>query len=215
MAKPGYDHYNRGQILALVQMSISSRLSGFLLVLAAPCAGVPMAHAQSPAAVPFAQANWPLGFGGNLGMGASGYGDFAGLDESSRPKGWFMTSQSSETRLGLSGMNQMSAFGSFGSLQSDGMRFGYNFHNSPVSVYGGFNSLKYDSGLASQFTPSALSGTTSGYTMQGGVEFRPSPNLSLSVGASFTQMQPGRKDSDDTSKALTGESSGFDRVRAR
>ena len=107
----------------------------------------------------------------------------------------------------------MSAFGSFGSLQSDGMRFGYNFYNSPVSVYGGFNSLKYDLGLASQFTPSALSGTSSGYSMQGGVEFRPSPNLSLSLGASFIQMQPGRKDSDDTSKALTGDSSGFDRVR--
>ena len=69
------------------------------------CAGVPMAHAQSAAAVPYAQASWPLGFGGNLGMGANAYGDFAGLDEASRPKGWFMTSQSSETRLGFSSMN--------------------------------------------------------------------------------------------------------------
>jgi len=171
-----------------------------------------MAQAQS-AAVPFAQANWPLGFGG--GMGANAYGDFSGLDEASRPKGWFMNTQSSDVSLGLSGMSRMSAFGSFGSLQSEGMRFGYNFQNSPVSVYGGFNALKYDSGLAGQFAPSALSGTSSGYSMQAGVEFRPAANLSLSLGASIIQMQPGRKDSDNTSNALTGESSGFDRVRAR
>ena len=198
--------------LALVQMSIFWRLSGFVLIPATLCLGVPVAHAQS-AAVPFAQANWPLGFGG--GMGASAYGDFSGLDEASRPKGWFMNTQSSDVSLGLSGMSRMSAFGSFGSLQSEGMRFGYNFQNSPVSVYGGFNALKYDSGLASQFAPSALSGTSSGYSMQAGVEFRPAANLSLSLGASIIQMQPGRTDSDNTSNALTGESSGFDRVRAR
>jgi opacity protein-like surface antigen len=201
--------------LALVQMSLFLRISGSVLVLAALCPGVPMAHAQS-AAVPFAQANWPLGFGGNLAMGANAYGDFAGLDEASRPKGWFMREQSSDVRLGLSGMNQMSAFGSFGSLQSDGMRFGYNFHNSPVSVYGGFNALKYDPGLGGPFgTPSAFSGTSSGYSMQAGVEYRPAPNLSLSLGASFIQMQPGRTDSDSNAHALTGESSGFDRVRPR
>ena len=195
-------------------MSIFLRLSGSVLVFAALCLGAPLAHAQSPA-VPYAQTSWPLGFGGNLAMGANGYGDFAGLDDASRPKGWFINSQSSDMRLGLSGINQMSAFGSFGSLQSDGMRFGYNFQNSPVSVYGGFNALKYDSGLASQFAPSAFSGTSSGYSMQAGVEFRPAANLSVSVGASFIQMQPGRTDSDSTSRALTGKSSGFDRVRAR
>src|SRR6478736_8649977 len=119
-------------------MSMSSRISGSLFVVAALCLAAPAAHAQV-AAVPYSQANWPLGFGGNLGQGAGAYGDFVGLDEASRPKGWFMSTQSSDASLGLSGMGRMSAFGSFGSLQSDGMRFGYNFQNSPVSVYGGFN----------------------------------------------------------------------------
>ena len=124
--------------------------------------------------------------------------------------------QRSDVSLGLSGMSQMSAFGSFSSLQSEGMRFGYNFQNSPVSVYGGFNALKYDSGLGNPFAPSAaFSGTSSGYSMQAGVEFRPAANLSLSLGASFIQMQPGRTDSDINSRALTGESSGFDLVRPR
>jgi hypothetical protein len=214
MAKPGRDLYNRGGF-GLVQMSMVSRLSGFVLVVAALCLAAPAAHAQV-AAVPYSQANWPLGFGGNLGQGASAYGDFSGLDDASRPKGWFMSSQRSDMSLGLSGMSQMSAFGSFGSLQSEGMRFGYNFQNSPVSVYGGFNTLKYDSGLAGQFAPSgAFSGAASGYSMQAGVEFGPAANLSLSLGASFIQMQPGRADSDINSRALTGESSGFDRVRAR
>jgi opacity protein-like surface antigen len=200
--------------LALVQMSIFSRLSGSVLVVAALCLAAPAAHAQV-AAVPYSQTNWPLGFGGNLAMGANAYGNFAGLDEASRPKGWFINGQSSEVRLGLSGINQMSAFGSFGSLQSDGMWFGYNFQNSPVTIYGGFDTVKFNPGIASAFTPSALSGTASGYSMQAGVEFRPASNLSLSLGASFIQMQPGRTDSDKTSNALTGESSGCDRVRAR
>ena len=167
--------------------------------------------------MPYSQANWPLGFGGNLDQGASAYGDFAGFDgKEGRPAGWFIGTQRSDARLGLSGMSQMPAFGSLSSLQSEGMRFGYNFQNSPVSVYGGFNALKYDSGLASQFAPSAaFTGTSSGYSMQAGVEFRPAANLSLSLGASIIQMQPGRTDNDSTSNALTGESSGFDRVRAR
>ena len=206
--------YSVGGVLGLARMSISSRISGSVLAVAALCLAAPAAHAQV-AAVPYSQANWPLGFGGNLDQGASAYGDFAGLDEASRPKGWFMSTQSSDASLGLSGMGRMSAFGSFGSLQSDGMRFGYNFQNSPVSVYGGFSALKYDSGLAGQFAPSAFSGTSSGYSMQAGVEFRPAANLSVSLGASMIQMQPGRTDSDSTSRALTGESSGFDRVRAR
>jgi len=65
--------------------------------------------------VPYSQANWPLGFGGDLGQGASAYGDFAGLDgKEGRPTGWFIGSQRSDMSLGLSGMSQMSAFGSFG-----------------------------------------------------------------------------------------------------
>jgi len=198
-------------------MSIFSRISGSALAIAALCLGAPNAHAQAAAAVPYSQANWPLGFGGNLDQGASAYGDFAGFDgKEGRPAGWFIGTQRSDARLGLSGMSQMPAFGSLSSLQSEGMRFGYNFQNSPVSVYGGFNALKYDSGLASQFAPSAaFTGTSSGYSMQAGVEFRPASNLSLSLGASFIQMQPGRTDSDLNSRALTGESSGFDLVRPR
>ena len=198
-------------------MSIFSRISGSALAIAALCLGAPNAHAQAAAAVPYSQANWPLGFGGNLDQGASAYGDFAGFDgKEGRPAGWFIGTQRSDARLGLSGMSQMPAFGSLSSLQSEGMRFGYNFQNSPVSVYGGFNALKYDSGLASQFAPSAaFTGTSSGYSMQAGVEFRPAANLSLSLGASFIQMQPGRTDGDINSRVLTGESSGFDLVRPR
>ena len=197
-------------------MSVFRRISGSLFVVAALCLGGGNAHAQV-AAVPYSQANWPLGFGGDLGQGASAYGDFAGLDgKEGRPTGWFIGSQRSDMSLGLSGMSQMSAFGSFSSLQSDGMRFGYNFQNSPLSVYGGFNALKYDSGLSNPFAPSsAFSGASSGYSMQAGVEFRPAANLSLSLGASFIQMQPGRTDGDINSRVLTGESSGFDLVRPR
>lgn len=187
------------------------RLSGF--VFAVLWLGNSLAHAQS-AAVPYSMANWPLGFGGSLatGQGAAAYGDFAGFDGKEGPQpGWFIGSRSSDPGAGFNGLNRMSAFGSFGSLQSDGMRFGYNFQNSPVSIYGGFDTVKFNPGIAGSFTPPALSGASSGYSMQGGIEFRPASNLSLSLGASFTQMQQGSADTNQP--PLTGDSSGFDRVR--
>ena len=48
----------------------------------------------------------------------------------------------------MSGINQASAFGSF---YSEGMQFGYNFKNAPVTVYGGVDTLKYNSGLGGSF----------------------------------------------------------------
>ena len=80
------------------------------------------------------------------------------------------------------------------------MQFGYTFKNAaglPLStLYAGFDTLKYNTGIGSPFAPSdSTSGTLPGYSEHAGVEFQPAPNVSLSLGFGYTQ-QSGRIDSD-------------------
>jgi opacity protein-like surface antigen len=185
--------------------------SGLVFVVAALCLGGRMAHAQS-APVTYLTPGW-LGFGGNLsaGEGANVDGNFARLDgggaggfSSARdgfPNGWFVGSERGGT--GLSGINQAGAFGSF---QTEGMQFGYNFRNAAVSVYGGFDTLKYNPGIGGAFSSfDSTSSTVRGYGVHGGVEFKPTSNLSLSLGVGYTQ-QSGRLDTDTKSPSLSNAS---------
>jgi opacity protein-like surface antigen len=86
------------------------------------------------------------------------------------------------------------------------VQFGYNFQNSPVTVYAGFDTLKYKPGIGSAFSPfDSRSGTVPGYGAHAGVEFKPTSNLSLSFGVGYTQ-QSGRLDSDTQSPSLSNAS---------
>ena len=192
-----------------------SRKSGFALLLAALCLGAPAAHAQS-APVNYWIPGWPLGFG-NLGAGQNAntyanFPSFQGIDgrgfDVSRfnfQNGFFVGSE-----RGNLGFSQNPAFGSF---SSEGMQFGYNFQNSPVSIYGGFDTLKYNSGLGAPLAPFSSVSGTAGYSAHAGIEFKPAANLSLSFGASFTQ-NGGRIDSDTPSPSLSNTSQ-FDLVGGR
>jgi hypothetical protein len=183
---------------------------GLVFLVAALCPGGQMAHAQS-AAVTYLTPGW-LGFGGNLSAGEGSnidrnfesFDGGAGGFSSARynfPNGWFVGSE--RGGMGLSGINQASAFGSF---QTEGVQFGYNFKNAAVSVYGGFDTLKYNPGLGGAFSPfDSTSSTVRGYGMHGGVEFRPTSNLSLSLGVGFTQ-QSGRLDTDTKTPSLSNAS---------
>jgi opacity protein-like surface antigen len=76
----------------------------------------------------------------------------------------------------------------------------------PLTVYAGFDTLKYRSGFGGALAPfDSMSGTVPGYSAHAGVEFQPAPNLSLSFGVGYTQ-QSGRIDSDINSPLLPGES---------
>jgi opacity protein-like surface antigen len=199
-------------------MAVFSVRFALALVLAALCLGGRTAHAQA-APVPYWTPGWPLGFGGNLpdSQSSNTYGDFPGFDGSNArggssyvrynfPNGWFVGSERGS--IGLNGFWQDAAFGNFGALTTEGMQFGYSFKNagSPVTVYAGFDTLKYNTGIGGPFAPfDSVSGTLPGYSAHAGVEYQPAPNVSLSLGFGYTQ-QSGRIDSDINSLALPGAS---------
>jgi hypothetical protein len=196
----------------------SSRL-GLVLVLAALCLGGRTAHAQV-APVSYWIPGWPLGFGGDpaADSGLNTYGNFPGFNFSGAggsgfsstrynfSNGWFVGSQSGSLPLGLSGINQMGAFGNMGSLDYQGVQFGYNFQAGgvPATAFAGFSTLNYNANTSTSglLAFDNMSSSTPAYSAHVGVEFRPTSNLSLSVGAGFTQS--GRIDSDLGSPALLG-----------
>jgi hypothetical protein len=204
----------------VARMSIFAVRLGFAFVVAALCLAGGPAHAQS-APVTYWTPGW-LGFGGNLnaGQGANSDGNFAGFGGSDAggfsstrynfSNGWFVGNE--RGGMGLS-MNGISQAGAFGSLYSEGVQFGYNFKNAPVTVYAGFDSLKYNSGIGSAFSPFDSTSSTPGYSAHAGVEFKPTSNLSLSLGVGYTQ-QSGRIDSDTKSPSLSNASQ-FDLVGGR
>jgi hypothetical protein len=177
------------------------------LALAALCPGVRTSHAQA-APMQYWSPNW-LGFGGTVDQSPGADGNLAGFDGNGAsrynfPNGMFIGS----TRNSMSGFGQLGAFGNFGALSSEGVQFGYNFKNTPVSVYAGFDTLKYNSGPGpgSPFAPfdSAAGNLSGGYTARAGVEIRPTSNLSLSVGVGVFQQPSGVVDSDINSPFLPG-----------
>jgi opacity protein-like surface antigen len=200
-------------------MSIFSSRLGLALVLAALCLGGRTAHAQA-APVNYWIPGWPAGFGGNptVGQGSNTYGNFPSFDGSDArgggfssmrynfPNGWFVGGEGGGMGLSMNGINRDGAFGNLGSLYYQGVQFGYNFQNAPLTIYAGFDTLKYNSGIGSPFAPfDTVSGTLPGYSAHAGVEFQPAPNVSLSLGFGYTQ-QSGRIDSDINSLSLPGAS---------
>ncbi len=161
-----------------------------------------------------------MGFGGNLTVDQrpNTYSNFPGFDGSDArgglsymrynfPNGWFVGGEGGGMGLGMNGLNQVGAFGN--SLYYQGVQFGYNFKNAgglPLTVYAGFDTLKYNTGIGSPFAPfDTTSSTLPGYSAHAGVEFQPAPNVSLSLGFGYTQ-QSGRIDSDINSLSLPGAS---------
>jgi opacity protein-like surface antigen len=201
-------------------MSIFSSRLALAFVLAALCLGGRTAHAQA-GPVSYWIPGWPIGFGDNPAGGQSlnTYGNFPGFDGGDArgggfsytrynfSNGWFVGSQSGSMALGMGGISQAGAFGNIDSLDYQGVQFGYNFQAGglPVTVYAGFDTLNYNVGTRGLLAPfDSTSSTLPGYGARAGVEFRPTSNLSLSLGVGYTQW--GRIDSGVNSPALLGAS---------
>jgi hypothetical protein len=169
----------------VAQMSIFTSRLVLAVALAMLCLGGRTAHAQA-APVGYWIPGWSMGLGGDStdGQSPNTYGNFPSFDFSDG--------------MGLSSLNQ-NAFGNFGSLYTEGAQFGYNFKGAgglPVTVYAGFDTLKYNTGLGSPFAPfDNKSGTLPVYSVNAGIEFKPTSNLSLSFGVGYVQ-QSGQIDSE-------------------
>lgn len=202
-------------------MSIFAVRLGFAFVVVALCLGWKPARAQS-APVTYWTPGW-LGFGGNLndgqyantdgsfpGFGGSDAGGFSSM-RYNFPNGWFVGNERGGMGLSMRDINQA---GAFSSPYSEGVQFGYNFKNAPVTVYAGFDTLKYNSAIGGAFSPfDSTSSKVPAYGAHAGVELKPTSNLSLSLGFGYTQ-QSGRIDSDTKSPSLSNASQ-FDLVGGR
>jgi hypothetical protein len=191
--------------VVVARMSMFSRRFGLALVAAMLCLGARAAHAQA-SPVNYWIPGWPMGFSGDAGESANSYGSFPSFDfrdagngssyaRYNFSNGFFVGSQ--RNNMGFSGLSQ-SAFGSFGSLYSEGVQFGYSLKNSglPVTFYAGFDTLKYNTGVGGPFAPfDSKSGTLPISSVNAGVEFQATSNLSLSLGVGYVQ-QSGRLDSE-------------------
>ncbi len=195
----------------MVSRVIVSRTIGPAIVVAALSLAAPTAHAQTNP-LTYWTPGWPLGFNGNAALveGSESYGNFPGFDAGgfvySRynfSNGWFV---GNEGGMGLSGFNS-----AFSGLYTEGVQFGYNLQKGyglPVSVYAGFDNLKYNPGIGGSLGAfDSTSATLPGYSAHAGIEFRPTSDVSLSFGMGYTQQSSGRTDSDINSALLPGASS--------
>ena len=181
-----------------------SRKSAFPVLAVVPailCCGAPTAHAQNNP-VPYWTTAWPAGFASGFAQGSTSYMSLSGMNLSALegggggnfasrfdlPNGWFVGSERGGMALnGFSG-----GWGGLPSLAYEGTQVGYNFGNAdvPTSIYAGFGTLKYNSAFTTPLPgfDSNSANSAQGYSAHVGVEFRPTSNLSLSLGASFAQQ---------------------------
>jgi opacity protein-like surface antigen len=196
-------------------MSSLAGSCGLAALLAVLCFGGAPAHAQV-APLSYWIPGGAFGFGGSAGQSSDTYGNFPSFDASGRTNfanGFFVGSQ--RGNLNWSGLNQTGPAGNFSALSYDSTQFGYNMKSAggmPVTFFAGFDTLKYGNGIGSSVAP-LTSGAAPGYGGFAGVEFKPTSNLSLSIGAGFTQRDSGRMDSDIRSDMLPGESPALGALR--
>ncbi|MGJ4926965.1 outer membrane protein [Bradyrhizobium sp. HKCCYLS2038] len=192
-------------------MSMVFRKSALVFALAGLCLGAPAARAQS-GPVQYWLPGWPIGFSTDPGVVQSldSYGNVPSFTTSGSNTGFFSRSYSvtnnwsSLSGVGLSS-NIVNRYGSLGSYTTQGAQYGYTFKNG-VSFYGGFDTLKFNPGVGGPFaTFDSRSTSTPAYAINGGVEFKPSSNVSLSLGFSYAGQSSSRVDSDINSPALPGE----------
>lgn len=192
-------------------MSTLSRKCGLAILTAVLCLSRTAAHAQAEPVrywIPFGA------FGSGGTTGAAAYGDFPSFGSEEAPKGFLVRSFSAPVSslpggFGWNGNGGLGAFGGFGSLSLESTQFGYGFKGVgglPMTVFGGVDALRYNPDAFSNITSfSTNTGTSPAYGIHGGVEIRPTSNLSLSFSAGYTQQNSDLADSDIRSNRLPGE----------
>ena len=184
---------------------------GLVFVVTALCLGGRTAHAQT-APVTYWTPGW-LGFGGNLNAGQGANTDVTlRASMAAAPAAFprhvtiFRTAGLSATNAAQDGLERHQPGWRVRLAPNRRRAVRLQFQNSPVSVYAGFDTLKYNPGIGGAFSPFDLtSSTVPRYGAHAGVEFKPTSNLSLSLGFGYTQ-QSGRIDTDTKSPSLSNAS---------
>lgn len=194
-------------------MSTFSGRCGLAIVATALCLTVSAARAQSEPVqywIPFG----PFGFGdgATATTGMETYSDAPNFSFGNADKtGFVFRSYSAPVTaltsgFGWSGFGNATAFSTLDSMSYERTQFGYSFkgaNNMPVTLFGGVDTLKYNPDAFSTITSfNSSPGTTAAYGVHGGIEVRPTSNLSLSFSAGYTQEQPGLAGGDLSSSLL-------------
>jgi hypothetical protein len=151
--------------------------------------------------------------GGAVGFGGNAETQYFGEapDEDGFRKGFSFRSSSTPVSAFGSGF----ALGGAGApglnltgLTADGAQYGYSFKgvgDTPVTLFGSVNTLRSNPDVfTSLVTPGFATSNTLATSVQAGVEFKPTSNLSLSLSAGFTQPSA-PVDTDLRSQLLSGQ----------
>lgn len=151
--------------------------------------------------------------GGSFGFGGSAETQYWGEapDEDGFRKGFAFRSFSTPVGAFGSGLawGGVGASGfNFSGLTANGAHYGYSFMglgDMPVTLFGGVNTLRSNPDVfTSLITPDFASSNTLATSVQAGVEFKPTSNISLSLSAGY--VQPSASVSTDLrSQLLSGQ----------
>lgn len=149
----------------------------------------------------------PFGLGGDT---TTQYWDNA-PDEDGFRKGFSFSSYS----IPANSFNVPFSAGAFtvgSGLSSDGAQYGYSFKgigDTPVTLFGGVSSLRTTPDVfTSIVTPGLQPSGTLATSVNAGVEFKPTSNVTLSLSGSFVQSNP-TLDTDIRSQLLSAQNPGF------
>ena len=127
--------------MSMVSREMVSRGLGFAFAVASAALGLgaPQAYTQS---VPYWTSTTAFGSALTSDPNANPFGNFS--SRYNFENGWFVGSERGNLGWGLSNFGQPGAFGNGSSFTYQGAQAGYNFKSAPVSVYAGFDTVKYN-----------------------------------------------------------------------
>lgn len=159
------------------------------------------------APIPYWSPGGPFGFGGNV---TTQYWGSAPDDDGFR-KGFSFSSYSTPASS-FTGAFGASAFTGGSGLSSDGAQYAYSFKSlgdTPVTFFGGVSSLRTTPDVfTSLMTPGFERSSTLATSINAGVEFKPTSNISLSLSAGFVQPSA-TFDNDVRSQLPSAQNPGF------
>jgi hypothetical protein len=151
--------------------------------------------------------------GGPFGLGGETTTQYWGSapDEDGFRKGFSFSSYSIPASSFIGGFGA-SAFTGGSGLSSDGAQYAYSFKSlgdTPVTFFGGVSSLRTTPDVfTSLVTPGFERSSTLATSINAGIEFKPTSNISLSLSAGFVQPST-NLDTDIHSQLPFGQNPGF------